>query len=268
MAHLRRPIALALVLAMVLSSFVLIARPVSAAQGKPTWTQGDFWVYTRTEGSATSTVRMDVLEQSTLTLALGTYTVWHVTTTTTPSSGSVTIQHTWIRDSDLGTAKANFTVFGNDVQVTFDPPLVQAQFPLTVNAQWSLSTTIRVVSSGFSFPLAYSGLVTAEQSTSVPAGTFNVAIIRSPSTGTQRTESHYSEGAGNNVRQESYASNGTKTADQQLTSFRYQSGSLFLILILVGVLLVAGLGIAAFVVLRRRRRGTPGAPPPPPPPGP
>lgn len=266
----RKSVTLALVVAIALSALALVPNPASAAQNRPTWTQGDFWVYTRTAGSATSTIRLDVLEKSTLTLQLGTYEVWHVTTTTT-ANGSTSIQHSWVRDSDLGVAKANFTVFGSDVQVTFDPPLVQAQFPLTVNAQWSLSTTIRVVNGVFSFNLPYSATVTAEQSTTVLAGTFSVAVVRSPSTGTQREENHYSESAGNSARRESYDSNGNRVAEEQLTSWRYQAGTLGLLLILAGVALIAAIAIAAVVVLRRRRsRMPPGGYPPqmPPPPGP
>jgi hypothetical protein len=269
MARPRKSLVVALALSIALSSLILIPRPVAAAQNRPTWTQGDFWVYSGTEGTSTSTVRMEVHEKTTLTLTLGTYEVWHVTITTTPSGGSATVQHSWVRDSDLAIAKANFTVLGSDVQVTFDPPLVQAQFPLTVNAQWSLSTTVRVVDAGFNFNLPYSATVTAEQSTTVSAGTFSVAVVRSPSTGTARDENHYSESAGNSVRQESYDGNGNHVADQELTSWRYQSGSLFFILLVVGVILAAAVAIAAIVVVRRRRRrAPPGMPPPPPPSGP
>jgi flagellar basal body-associated protein FliL len=269
MAPLRKSLVVALALAIAFSSLVFIARPVAAAQNRPTWAQGDFWVYARTEGTTTSTIRFDVLEKTTLTLTLGTYDVWHVTITTTPSGGSATVQHSWVRDSDLGIAKANFTVLGSDVQVTFDPPLVLAQFPLAVNAQWSLSTTVRVVDTGFNFNLPYSATVTAEQSTTVTAGTFNVAVVRSPSTGTARDENHYSESAGNSVRQDSYDSNGNRVAEQELTSHRYQSGSLFFILLLVAVLVVAAVAVGVFVALRRRRRGAqPAMLPPPPPLGP
>jgi hypothetical protein len=267
MARPRKSLVVALALAIALSWLILIPRPVAAAQNRPTWTQGDFWVYSRTQGSTTSTIRIDVHEQTTLTLALGSYQVWHVTTTTTQSGGSPTVQHSWIRDSDLGVAKANFSFLGQDVLVTFDPPLVGAQFALTAGAQWSLSTTVSVVNTTFSFPLPYSATVTAEQSTAVLAGTFNVAVIRSPSTGVQRDENQYSEGAGNHVRQESYDSNGNRVSDQQLTSFRYQSSTLTLILIVVGVLVIAAVAIGAVVAIRRRRRGTPpGMSPPPPPP--
>lgn len=216
---------------------------------------------------------MDVTERTTLTLALGTYTVWHVTTTTTDSGGSSAVAHFWIQDSNLGVAKANFSVpLLGDVQVTFDPPVAQAVFPLSAGAQWSLSTTVRVVNSTLNFNLPYSATVTAEQSTVVAAGTFNVAVIRSPSTGTQRTENHYSEGAGNSVREESFDNNGNRVSDQQLTSYRYQAGTFGLVLLLIGVGIIAVIAIAAIVVWRRRTRTPPPGlmppPPMPPPPGP
>lgn len=265
------------VLVIALASIVVVSPPVAADQNRPTWTQGDFWVYTRTEASVTSTVRMDVHERTTLTLALGTYSVWHVTTTTTDAEGSSVVAHLWVQDSNLGVAKANFSVpFLGEVQVTFDPPLAQAVFPLRANAQWSLSSTVRVVNSTANFNLAYSATVTAEQSTSVAAGTFSVAVIRSPSTGSERTENHYSEGAGNSVREESYDADGERVSEQQLTAYRYQAGAFGLLLIGIGVGIAAAIGIAAVVVLRKRRSRMPppGATPPteplqpPPPPGP
>jgi len=106
----------------VFASIAAVAPRASAAQNRPTWTQGDFWVYTRTAGGGTSTVRVDVHERTSLTLTSGTFSVWHVSTTVTDASGNDTVVHSWIQDSNLGIAKANFTVpFFGDVQVTFDP---------------------------------------------------------------------------------------------------------------------------------------------------
>jgi len=266
MALLRKPLTVALVMAMVLSSFVLIARPVAAAQNHPTWTQGDFWVYTRTAGSATSTIRIDVYEKSTLTLPLGSYELWHITTTTTDSNGNSAVVHSWVQDSNLGTAKTTINLGGfGTVTVTYDPPVADAVFPLSAGASWSLSTTLRVVNTTFTFPLAYNAAVTTEQSTSVVAGSFNVAVISRPAAGSPTSKDHYSDSAGNHVRRESYAPNGTKTSDQQLTSYRYQAGTFSLILIGLGVAIVAAIVIAALVVTRRRRRARPPGTYPPPP---
>ena len=255
---------------MALASILTVAPRVAAVQNRPTWSSGDFWVYSRTQGGATSTIRMDVHEQTTLTLALGTYTVWHVTQTTTSSTGANSVLHVWIQDSNIGIAKTNQTLpFFGDVQVTFDPPLAQAVFPLTVGAQWSLSSTLRVVTVNFSLAVPYSATVVAEQSTTVPAGSFSVAVIRSPPTGNSRTENHYSEGAGNSVHQDSYDGNGNRVAQQNLTAYRYQAGTLGLILLIVGAIVIAAIAVALFVVLRRRRSRMPPpgmAPPMQPPP--
>src|SRR6266545_2836235 len=257
-----RSLVLALAIVLALASIVAVAPRAAAAQNRPSWTQGDFWVYARTAGGETSTVRVDVIEQTTLTL----------TSTTTDANGGVTVQHIWIQESNLGLAKANFSTPFGDAQVTFDPPLAQAVFPLSLNAQWSLTTTVRLVDVSFSFPLAYSATVIAEHSTTVAAGSFNVAVIRSPSTGTAHDENSYSEGAGNSVKQESYDGNGNRVAEQELTSYRYQSGLVGLLLIIGGVVVLAAIVIAVLAVMRRRKMARPpGAYPPPPqepPPGP
>jgi hypothetical protein len=272
MALLRKSLTLALVLAIALSILVVLPRPVAATQNHPTWTQGDFWVYTRTEGSARSTVRIDVYEKTTLTLPLTTYSVWHITTTTTDSNGNSAVVHSWVQDSNLGTArtKISFGMFGT-VDVTYDPPQAEAVFPLQAGATWSLSTTLRVVNTTFSVNIPYNAAVTAEQTTVVAAGSFGVAVITTPASGAPQRKDHYSEGAGNHVQRESFAPNGTRTSNQELTSYRYQSGTFGLILIGVGVLIVAAVLVAVLVTLRRRRaRGRPPgmAPPPmPPPPG-
>src|SRR3989475_3026133 len=98
------------VFAIAVAAVLATAPRVAAAQNAPAWTQGDFWVYARTGGSATSTVRIDVNERTTLTLPSRTYNVWHLTTTTTDAGGNSTVQHSWVVDSNLATAKANFTL--------------------------------------------------------------------------------------------------------------------------------------------------------------
>ena len=143
------------VFAIAVAAVLATAPRVAAAQNAPAWTQGDFWVYARTAGSATSTVRIDVNERTTLTLPSGTYNVWHLTTTTTDAGGNSTVQHSWVVDSNLATAKANFTLpLLGEVQVTLDPPQAGAVFPLTAGAQWSLNTTLRVVGISFSLNIA------------------------------------------------------------------------------------------------------------------
>jgi len=267
--RLPKSLTIALALAIAVASLLILSPPVAATQNRPTWTQGDFWVYTRTQGSTTSTIRIDVHEHSTLTFAGGSYSVWHVRTTTTPSGGSATVQDSWVQDSNLGTAQANFTFFGSTITVNFDPPLAEAVFPLTVNSQWSLSTTVRFLNSSFTFPITYSATVIAENTTTVAAGSFSVAVIQRTNSGGGHDRDHYSEGAGNHVRRESYDANGNRVSDQQLTSYRYQSSTLSLLLIGIGIAVVAVIAIAVIVTMRRRRtRGPPQQPPPVPPPPP
>src|SRR6266540_3090735 len=210
-----RSLVLALAIVLTLASIVAVTPRAAAAQNRPSWTQGDFWVYARTAGSETSTIRLEVIESTTLTLTSGTYSVWHVTSTTTDANGNVTVQ---------------------------------------------------LVDISFSFPLAYSATVIAERSTTVAAGSFNVAVIRSPSTGTAHDENSYSEGAGNSVKQESFDGNGNRVAEQELTAYRYQSGLVGLLLIIGGVVVLAAIAIAVLAVMRRRKMARPpGAYPPPPP---
>src|SRR5207247_9331368 len=116
--------------AIAIAAGIAAAPRFAAAQNAPAWTQGDFWVYTRTAGGATSTIRIDVNERTTLTLASGTYAVWHLTTTTTDAGGNSTVQHSWVVDSTLATAQANFTLpLLRHVHVTLNPPQAGAVFP-------------------------------------------------------------------------------------------------------------------------------------------
>src|SRR5207244_2758144 len=188
-----------------------------------------------------------------LAVALASYSVWHITTTTTPSGGSATVQDSWVQDSNLGTAQTNITFLGSTITVKYDPPLAEAVFPLAVNAQWSLSTTVRFSNSTFTLPFAYGATVIAENTTTVAAGSFSVAVIQRTSSGGGHDRDHYSEGAGNHVRRESYDANGNRVSDQQLTSYRYQSSTLGLLLIGIGIAVVAVIAIAVLVTLRRRR---------------
>src|SRR5205807_4510222 len=101
------------------------------------------------------------------------------------------------------------------------------------------------------------------------AGSLSVAGAQRTSSGGSHNRDHYSEGAGNHVRRESYYANRNRVSDHQLRSYRYQSSTLGLLLIGIGIAFVAVIAIAVLVTLRRRRaRGPPQAPPPAPPPPP
>lgn len=275
MRFLPRPFVAGLAIVLALGIVLAAAPRAAAAQNRPSWTAGDYWIYTRTAGGETSTVRVDVVARESITLTSDTYAVWRTTETTTTSDGDVTVTATWYEEGTLAVVKTNFTFppFLGEVQVTYDPPRIEATFPLQAGSSWSLNTTLEVVGIAFSLDIAYSGAVVAEQSTGVPAGTFSVAVVRTPSTASTddtREEKHYSDGAGNNVKEESYNGSGERVSNQELTSYRYQSGSLLLILLVVGGLIVAAIVVGAIVTIRRRRMmrppGTmpPGAVPPPP----
>lgn len=271
MRSLPRSLVAGLVLVLALGIILASAPRAAATQNRPSWTAGDYWVYARTAGGETTTVRMDVLARESITLTSGTYAVWHTRTTTTDAGGNSSTSDTWYQEGTLAVVKANFTVFFfGDVQVTFDPPIHEAFFPLAAGSEWSLNTTVELVGVTFSFNLAYSGAVIAEQDASVPAGTFRVAIVRDPSTGNAHERRSYSEGSGNYVQRETYDGGGQRVANQELTSYRYQSGSLTLVLIVVGGLVLAAILVGAIVTVRRRRAARPpgmmppGAYPPPP----
>src|SRR5437667_7173431 len=167
MRHLRS-LTVVTVLAVAFASILIVSPPVAATQNRPTWTQEDFWVYTPTQGSSTSTIRVDVHERSTLTFALGSYSVWHITTTTTPSGGSATVQDSWVQDSNLGTAQTNITFLGSTITVKYEPPLTEAVFPLAVNGQWSLRKTVRLSNSTLILPFPYGCTVMLDYATTLP----------------------------------------------------------------------------------------------------
>ncbi len=226
---------------------------VSATQNHPTWTTGDFWEYRNTDGS---TERDEILELSSLSLPKGTYAVWHLVATSTPAGGGTSsVQHAWFQDSNLGFAKGNFSLgaFGF-VEVTADPPLPAAVFPLSPGNSWSGASTFAVVGTTFSLNLPYSGQVLSEADVTVPAGTFRAADVRNPSSGTAHSESYYSEAVGNFVRVDSYNGAGTQTNSRVLTSYRYNAAVLGFVFLIVGVLLViAIIAAVAFMIVRRRR---------------
>jgi len=82
----------------------------------------------------------------------------------------------------------------------------------------------------------------------VAAGTFTVAVVRTPSSGTAHDENSYSDNAGNNVKQESYDGNGNRIASQELTSWRYQATGFALVLIGIGIAAGTAFGIHAWLL--------------------
>ncbi len=236
-----------------------MAGRAAAAQDRPSWSSGDYWVYTSTEGGTTATIRQSVIDKTTVTVGATTYVTWRTTMSTSVMSGGTTITltfHNWVVESDLATVRTNGSIFFlGEFTITYDPPMSIAVFPLSPGSSWSKSTT-QTTTSGLgsnSQIVSYSGVVTAEVDVTVPAGTFRAAVIRTPASGNPYTLSYYSEGVGNIVRTDSYDAGGTPAGTQSLTEYRYQNpGSSLALLVGIGVAAMGILAALAFVVLRRR----------------
>jgi len=118
-------------------------------------------------------------------------------------------------------------------------------------------------------PLATHFEVQTDASITVPAGTFTTSPLKETAAGsTSFVINYWSPQAGNSVRTESHNSSGQSPGSYNLTSYRYQGGSL-LTTVFLGLqvwiwLILLVLVVAAVVgaVLVRRRRPGVGAPPP------
>jgi hypothetical protein len=253
--------------ALVLAAALGVAPRAAAAQNRPTWATGDTWTFQGTEGTTTITMVFTVRERTTLTVGSVAYGAWHMLQTVTATFGTATITVTidqWIRDEDLGTVRT-YSSFVFNTTTTYSPPKPAALFPLAVGSQWSGNVTSTTeLDSGPLPPVteAYSGRVVDERGITTPAGTFQAAAVRSPATGNPYTVSWYSEAVGNAVRVEEYDDSGVLSSSMNLVSFRYQ-GSLGLLFLIVGGLVLLGVVAAVALLVLRRRRAPPAMAPPP-----
>jgi len=231
-------------------SFVLAGSGrVAAAQNQPSWTTGDFWRYALSDGGS---VTWTVQGQTSLSIGGRTWQVWHLTEATTSGNTTVTVD-TWMTPA-LQLARVSGTIVLT-FTATYDPPQPQAEFPLTPGKTWSGTTTVTTTIGSLSQTTSepYSGQVLEESTVAVTAGTFTVAKIRTPSSGSPYTIHFYSDAAGWIVKSESYNAFGALQSTQELTSFKY-SGALGTILLIVGVLVVVAIvAVVAFLLVRRRR---------------
>ena len=263
--------ALAVLVALVLGA----SGRAAATQNQPSWSVGDYWTYSASGGG---TLTWLVQRQTTLTIGTTAYSVWYVTVSTTEANTTVTVDM-YLTTGDLRIAKTSGTVpFLGTISEVYDPPQPQAAFPLNPDRTWSGTSSVTRTIGSFSTTQSepYSGTVLDERSITVPAGTFTVATIRTPSTGNAHTRNYYSESVGWLVKTESYNGFGTLASSQELTSYRY-SGSLGTIVLILGILVVVAIvAAAAFLIVRRRPRMPraqypgpypPGGYPPPQPPG-
>ena len=259
----------ALVAVLLTATVVLQAPAARAAASAPRWTQGDYWQFVN---QANDSVRVSVVAKEPVALVAGTYDTWHLTQALTSGALTITSDY-WVRDADLGIAKAiTPTLFGTRTD-TYDPPMTQAEFPLSAGKEWSKQAysetflgSTRIATS----TLTYTAKVEAETDVTVPAGTFHVFVIRTPAPSanpTTYTKLYYAESVGYWVKSEAYNTQDVVTSHMDLTAHSYQSGAMLTTVIIL-LVVIAIVAVLLFLWLKRRQAvGKPGGPrgPSPPP---
>ena len=260
----------AALVALLLTATVVLQVPTArAAANAPRWTQGDYWQFKIQDSNP---VRVSVVAKEPVALIAGTYDTWHLTQTLTVGALSITSDY-WIREADLGIAKSiTPTLFGSRTD-TYDPPMTQAEFPLTAGKEWSKQSytetfigSVRIATS----TLTYTAKVEAETDVTVPAGTFHVFVVRTPTptaTPTTYTKLYYAESVGYWVKHETYNTQDVVTSHMSLTAYSYQSGAT-LNTIIIALVVIAVVAVLLFLWMKRRQAvGKPGGvrgPSPPP----
>jgi len=267
--------ALALALAI---AVVAAVPPARAEMDKPSWTAGDYWIYSSTDVgfglSGPGTVRYDVLGPDTVNVGGTDYASYRLRVTPNSNSSTVTFNagDVWYRTSDLALVKGTWNVtadvpfFGRVVilvTVTFTPPL-GLRWPFAFDRTWTATSTIATVTKVGGLPpgtntlsLTDTFVVLAAATVTVPAGTFDTTPVRAnQSGGGGSTIGYWSPQAGNTAREQSYDNSGNPSKSQELTQYRY-AGSGFLGLPIIAwllIFLVVFLAVIGFVFLRRQRR--------------
>src|SRR5213078_3381744 len=201
--------------------------------------------------SISGTLRMDVTGTESVSVNGSSYSTYHVAATLTIPFGSLTLNlpaTIWYSTDTLAIVK-----IVADVNLTFGT--------VTTNSTGAVRYT--------QMPLATHFEVQTDASITVPAGTFTTSPLKETAAGsTSFVINYWSPQAGNSVRTESHNSSGQSAGSYNLTSYRYQAGSL-LTTVFLGLqvwiwLILLVLVVAAVVgaVLVRRRRPGVGAPPP------
>ena len=288
--HSRLRVLAAAVGLLLIAALAFTATPARAATNRPAWASGDFWVYAYSSAligtSISGTLRMDVTGTESVLVNGSSYSTYHVAATLTILSGSVTVNlpaTIWYSTDTLAIVKivadVNLT-FGtvsanSHISISGNPPQI-IHWPLTAGASWDSSTTVWDVTTNSTgavrytqMPLATHFEVQTDASITVPAGTFTTSPLKETAAGsTSFVINYWSPQAGNSVRTESHNSSGQSAGSYNLTSYRYQAGSL-LTTVFLGLqvwiwLILLVLVVAAVVgaVLVRRRRPGVGAPPP------
>jgi len=285
-------VAIAIVTACAVPLFSTTAR---ATMEVPAWRVGDFWLYDFAGASGptpggTGTLRYEVLGTESVTVAGISYQAYHANLTFTVIAGSLTLTvpgDAWFRTSDLSPVKTTFTItidigggntFTEIFTVTYNPP-VAMQWPLTANAQWSVSSVVTTVIEIVGQPpqtstgtLSATLRVDPDETRTVPAGTFTTTPVTQTDSSTRDYQrSYWSRAAGNPAEQRSFASNDTETGSMKLRSYRYTpssgggGGGAVLGLppiVWAVIILVVIVGVVALLAMRRRRPAVPAAYPP------
>lgn len=272
---------------------VAAAPSVSASTAMPTWSAGDYWVYTLNAGTlipgfnGAATLRYDVVGPDSLNIGGSSVSVWKtkLNVSVAFSSGSISVTlyfngNAWFRQSDLAPAEQTFTTsYGGStisLTVSYDPPQA-IQWPLAAPAQWNTTTNVTSSVSGgtpSTIQETFENTVQTDTSLTVPAGTFTVTPVKQETGGglsLEYTIYYWSATAGNYVSQRNYySSNDTPAGSIDLKSYSYGAGvgasflglPILAWIIIVAVIVVA---VAAVVLLRRKKPMPPMMPPGTPP---
>ncbi len=268
--------------------------PASASTSMPTWTAGDYWLYTMTgTGGGVvvpnlgqgGTVRWDVVGTDTTTLSFPTYHTrvnftMELPLTPTQKFNVSLNGDEWFRQSDLAPAKlslsATILTFTVSFTASYSPP-PEIHWPLTAGDSWSVTSTVSLVSNIFGVTNSttatqtVSQTVLADTSITVAAGVFTTTPLKQAiGASSAYTVDYWSSTAGNWVSERSYnASGSTPSGSMDLKAYNYQGGS-FLNMLVLGIpllmwlilVVVVVIVVAAVVLLRRRKPAMPQAMPP------
>ncbi len=224
------------------AAFPVFAPPASAAMPAPRWTVGDSWTYWFSGVSPfgpaeNGTIRFVVSGTGTARVNGTDYPSWALATTIniTWAPPSFFWENTsgtsWFRTSDLAfvrqdvTGLSTYPGFGSapvTTNITWAPPQDRA-WPLAAGATWATQGLREnwVDVSWTEIPVAATFLARAEQSTTVPAGTFPATRVDETDTDGNAYWTAWSGRVGNVVAQRALDAHGLAVT-YELTSYRYQ----------------------------------------------
>ncbi len=268
----RRAILVVTSAALVMAAVSLTAWVGSASEGGPRWSVGDFWTFTTAGVDFHTTIREEVMEQTTLSTPAGAVLVWRLEATSTQLDANGTPVGSTFTDEYYLTPNLGLVRVDREVppyRILYSPTNGSWPFPLNSTSIWSGSvhTTYWWTPDGsnqqntttpFDFRAAGDGIV------SVPAGTFRAIGVSGDFLGLWRSGyiAQYADAVGYIVRDDLTDGQGHVLGYYELTAYRYQAGTPARTLILGATLGIdAGtVGVAVWLLLRRRK-ARPGASP-------